>query len=132
MKKCTLFIALLLFGLTSVKLQAQEKAKWTEMDSFHVVMAKTFHPAEEGKMEPIRSRSGEMVTKAVAWQESTAPEGYDKDAVKESLKDLVEGAREIDKLVKEKATDELIKTKLSALHDVFHQIMEKCQKEDHH
>ena len=37
--------------------QAQQKAKWKELEAFHEVMSKTFHPAEEGKLEPIRTRS---------------------------------------------------------------------------
>jgi hypothetical protein len=129
MKKIILFGLLSIF-LSSKAIHAQEKASWKEMESFHEVMSKTFHPAEEGKFEPIRARSGEMFEKAQAWEKSSAPEGYNKDAVKKSLKDLVKGAKEINKMVGDKASDEALKEKLSALHDVFHQIMEKCEKED--
>ena len=122
-----LFIVLAGFNIA----QAQKKAKWKEMDAFHEVMAKTFHPAEEGKLEPVKTRNKEMLDKATAWQNSTAPEGYNQKAVKKSLNDLVKGAKEINKLVKENAQDNIIKEKLSALHDVFHEIMEKCEKEDH-
>jgi hypothetical protein len=111
--------------------QSQEKAKWKEMDAFHEVMAKTFHPAEEGKLEPIKVRSLEMLDKAIDWQNSTAPEGYNQKAVKKSLKELVKGAKEINNLVKEKAPDDVLKTKLSRLHDVFHEIIEKCENETH-
>lgn len=111
---------------------AQKKAAWKEMEEFHKVMSQTFHPAEEGKLDPIKKRSGEMVEKAITWQKSTAPEGYDKQAVKKSLKSLVKGARELDKLVKENAADAAITSKLSSLHDVFHEIMEKCEKGDEH
>ena len=125
-------VLLLLTGLmVTIASNAQTKPKWKEMDDFHVVMGGTFHPAEEGKLEPIRTRSGEMVTKAAAWEKSTAPEGYDKKAVKSTLKKLVKGAKEIDKLVKANATDQELTTKLTALHDVFHEIMEKCQKGEH-
>ncbi len=128
MKKSFSFLmsvcAILFFQTT----YSQEKIRWKEMDSFHEIMSKTFHPAEEGKLEPIRSRSGEMVEKAVAWKSSTAPKGYDKEAVTKSLNDLVKGAKDIDKLVKENAGDDVLKDKLSALHDVFHQIMEKCEQ----
>jgi hypothetical protein len=109
----------------------QDKAKWKEMEDFHAVMGGTFHPAEEGKLEPIRTRSKEMVDKAVAWEKSTAPAGYDKKAVSGTLKKLVTGAKEIDKMVKAKANDQALKTKLSSLHDVFHEIMEKCEKSEH-
>src|SRR6478672_10574270 len=103
-------------------LQAQEKAKWKELETFHEVMAQTFHPSEEGKLEPIRTRSQEVVDKAIAWKNSKAPKGYDKAAVNASLAKLVAGAKEINKMVKAHAADADIKSKLSALHDVFHQI----------
>ena len=101
------------------------------MEEFHNVMAQTFHPAEEGKLEPIKTRSQEMLDKAIAWESSIAPAGYNQQAVKNTLKDLVKGVKEINKLIKEKAKDDVIKEKLSGLHDIFHEIMEKCEKEDH-
>lgn len=112
--------------------QAQKKAKWAEMETFHEVMSKTFHPAEEGKLDPIRKRSQEMVDKAIAWQNSTAPEGYNQDAVKKTLKKLVKGAKKVNKMVQKNASDNELKEELTGLHDVFHEIMEKCQNEDHH
>jgi hypothetical protein len=130
MKK--LISALLLGFILFTAASAQEKKEWKEMHDFHGVMGSTFHPAEEGNLDPIRKRSQEMVDKAVAWQNSNAPEGYDKKAVEKTLKNLVEGAKEIDKMVKAKATDKELVAKLSSLHDVFHEIMEKCRKEGHH
>ena len=130
MKKIFLLLMLAISSFTIM--QAQQKIAWNEMDAFHEVMAKTFHPAEEGKLEPIRARSQEMLDKATAWENSAAPEGYDKGSVKKLLKQLVKGAKEINKLVKDKAVDNVLKGKLSSLHDVFHEIMEKCEKEDHH
>ena len=126
----TLIVSTVLIVSTSS--HAQEKAKWKEMEDFHTVMAATFHPAEEGKMQPIKTRSKEMLDKAVVWQRSAAPEGYDKNAVKASLKKLVKGAKELNKMVNNNAADNELKEKLSSLHDVFHEIMEKCEKEDHH
>ena len=129
-------IFVLLLAVTAVlfvkPVTAQGKAKWNEMEAFHEVMSKTFHPSEEGKLEPIRTRSQEMADKAKAWKSSSAPQGYNKKAVKKSLNALVKGANEINSLVKSKAADDILKKKLSALHDVFHEIMEKCEKEDHH
>ena len=125
----------LLLAVTAVlfvkPVTAQEKARWNEMEAFHEVMSKTFHPAEEGKLEPIRSRSAEMVEKAIAWKNSTAPEGYDKSAVLKNLKKLVNGAKEINKMVKKNVSDKELKEELSELHDVFHEIVEKCEKGDH-
>ncbi|MEP6700929.1 MAG: hypothetical protein ABJA85_06425, partial [Bacteroidota bacterium] len=70
-----LIIALLTTGKSS---QAQQKAKWNELEAFHEIMSKTFHPAEEGKLEPIKNHSGELLAKAITWKNSTAPAGYDK------------------------------------------------------
>ena len=130
MKKIAcLFIAAFAFVAVSF---GQEKKSWKEMDDFHSVMSATFHPAEEGKLAPIKKRSMEMADKAVAWQKSTAPEGYDKEKVNASLTKLVEGTKELHKLVKAKSSDKILKEKLSGLHDIFHEIMEKCEKGEHH
>jgi hypothetical protein len=130
MKKiaCLLVAAFLL----TASVQGQKKEPWKEMKDFHTVMSETFHPAEEGKLGPIKSRSQEMVDKAIAWKKSTAPEGYDQKAVKKSLKKLVAGSKELNKLVKENAADKVLTEKLSGLHDIFHEIMEKSEKEGHH
>lgn len=124
--------ALVMSFLLFTAAQAQEKAGWKEMDEFHTVMATTFHPAEDGDLQPIRTRSQEMVNKATAWKNSEIPVGYDKTAAAASLKKLVNGAKELDKLVRANATDKVLVAKLTALHDVFHEIMEKCRKDDHH
>jgi hypothetical protein len=117
--------------------RAQEKKDpiaigWKEMNEFHTVMSETFHPAEEGHLDPIKKRSQEMIDKAAAWQKSTAPEGYDKKKVETSLKKLVKGTKELNGLVKANSPDKVLKEKLSGLHGIFHEIMEKCRKEDHH
>jgi hypothetical protein len=124
-----IILSILMIVISTIAVNAQKK--WKELDEFHAVMSSTFHPAEEGKMEPIKTKSQEMLDKAIAWKKSTAPEGFDQKAVKKNLKDLVKGATELNKLVKSNAPDASIKEKLSSLHDVFHQIVEKCEKEDH-
>ncbi len=128
-KMAAFFIAsFILIGFT----QGQEKKSWKEMNEFHTVMSETFHPAEEGKLGPIKKRSQEMVEKAVAWQKSTAPDSYDKEKVNASLEKLVKGTKELNQLVKAKSSDKVLTDKLSGLHDIFHEIMEKCRKEEQH
>ncbi|HSU28289.1 MAG TPA: hypothetical protein VLJ68_07905 [Chitinophagaceae bacterium] len=120
----------LLFVLAALSITNRSQAQqpvWKEMEDFHTVMSETFHPAEEGKLGPIRARSAEMVTKASAWKSSDAPNGFNKVVVKKQLKKLVKGSKEIDRLVVAKAADKVITEKLSALHDIFHDIMEKCR-----
>ncbi len=37
---------------------------WPALKDFHKVMSQTFHPSEEGNLQPIKERSGEMTQKA--------------------------------------------------------------------
>lgn len=131
MTKIFSFVALLA-ALTLSNITHAQKAAWKEMDDFHTVMGGTFHPAEEGNFQPIKTKSQEMIDKAVAWQKSTAPEGYNKKAVKGTLKKLVQESKVLDKMVKSGSADKEIFTKLNGLHDIFHEIMEKCSTTEQH
>jgi predicted HAD superfamily Cof-like phosphohydrolase len=127
MKKMLVMMAGIMFTVASF---AQSKpSDWAQLKDFHTVMSQTFHPAEEGKLEPIKSRSGEMLEKAVAWQKSTPPEEFNKPEIKKELKSLVKGSKELDKMVKKSATDTELTKKLTDLHDVFHNIVGLCKDE---
>ena len=66
MKMKGLLIAMaLLLGSYAAQAQPDE---WKEMDEYHSIMAATFHPAEEGDLKPVMTRSGELVQKAQAWK----------------------------------------------------------------
>jgi len=132
MKKLLSVILLSTTLLVTKTTNAQEKAKWAEKDAFHKVMSETFHPAEEGKLEPIRKRSQEMVDVAIAWKNSEAPAGYDKEKIMKDLKALVKGTKKLNKSVQKNASDNELKEELTELHDLFHRITEKCSGEDHH
>lgn len=132
MKKLLSVILLSTTLLVTKTTNAQEKAKWAEKDAFHKVMSETFHPAEEGKLEPIRKRSQEMVDVAIAWKNSAAPAGYDKEKIMKDLKALVKGTKKLNKSVQKNASDNELKEELTELHDLFHLITEKCSGEDHH
>ncbi len=94
-------------------------------------MSETFHPSEEGKLEPIKTRSAEMYNKAMAVSKSTIPADLkNQEGIKKAVADLVKGTKALDILVKAKATDKAIKIKLLRLHDTFHKIIETCNKED--
>ena len=125
-------IAFLICAFSFSAFSQTAKAKWTEMEDFHTIMAATFHPAEKGDLQPVKTKSDELAKKAVAWKNSAAPAGYDKAAVAASLQKLVKGTKELDKMVKSNAADKDLTAKISGLHDVFHEIMEKCGAEDHH
>lgn len=122
MKQLILLVsALFFFQITNA-----QKKEWPEKDAFHKVMSTTFHPSEEGNLEPIKTRSGEMVTAAKAWMDSKVPEGFEQKGLKKKLKLLYKESIALDKMIKKGATDDQIKKSLSALHDRFHQIVELC------
>ncbi len=128
--KISLLLAFAIFISTSIHAQFK-LAQWPALQTFHGVMSETFHPSEEGKLEPIKARSTEMYEKAVAVSKSTIPsELKGKKGIKEAVADLVKGTKELDALIKAKSSDEVIKTKLASLHDTFHIIIETCNKED--
>lgn len=108
---------------------SQAPAEWKEKDEFHKVMAQTFHPVEDGNYNPIRERSNEMYQKAVAWQKSAVPEGYNKKKISKILKKLVKESKELDKKIKAGTTDAEIKKDLTELHDIFHEIVGLCKHE---
>lgn len=132
MKKITLLVCFLVATTIS---NAQNKSKfdtWPTLKEFHKVMSQTFHPSEEGNLQPIKERSGEMVTKATALAKSTIPAEFNKKEVISAIKRLAKGSKKLDKLVDDKKSDKEITEALIKLHDVFHEIVGLCTSEDQH
>ncbi|MBL7813834.1 MAG: DJ-1/PfpI family protein [Saprospiraceae bacterium] len=106
--------------------------QWAALKTFHSVMSQTFHPAEEGKLEPIKTRSGEMLEKANALSKSAIPAEFNTPKINDAVKKLQLGSAALDKLVKnKKTTDAEITKSITALHDVFHEIVGLCRDENH-
>jgi superoxide dismutase len=108
-------------------LKTIERETWIELSTFHGVMSGTFHPSEEGNLEPIRERSGEFLEKAKALQAGKIPASFDNPAIKKSINDLVTGATALNQMVIKKASDKDLAAKLNELHDVFHTIQGLCR-----
>ena len=124
LRKISLAImAMFLFQL----LGAQTKSEWKELKDFHGVMSKTFHPAEEGNLQPLKEKSADLVAKAKAWQASPVPAGYKQDETKKVLADLTKKCEETNKAVIAKKSDAELKKLITDAHDIFHQIAEKCR-----
>ncbi len=132
MKKIIQLLSATLFLLVAAFTNAQNKIDWKEKSDFHTVMSQTFHPVEEGNFAPIKARSQELLDKAKAWKSSSIPTDFKQvKGIKASLKQLVSGAKLLNKQVKGNASDEVIKKELTALHDVFHTIVGLCKGEAH-
>lgn len=107
-------------------------ANWQALKDFHKVMSQTFHPSEEGNLQPIKGRSGEMVQKAEALAKSNIPAEFNKKEVVAAVQRLASDSKKLDKLVKNNKSDKEITTALAKLHDVFHQIVGLCSDENEH
>ena len=95
---------------------------WKEMDHFHTVMADAFHPYKDSSdLQPAKGKAQELVTAAKAWRNSEAPEGIDKDKLESRLDKLVSLSEELQSEVAG-GKDETIASKLTELHDLFHEL----------
>ena len=130
----TLRISILLVTMVSamVSFGQAKKPEWKEQKDYHTVMAATFHPAEEGNFAPLKAKSAELAKKATAWSKSVYPAGYDKAAIAPLLKKLVAESKLLDKKVKAGASNKDLNKLITALHDRFHEITEKCNAGDEH
>lgn len=134
MKKIALLL-LVGFGISALMNQATAQSKlqdWNELKDFHKVMAQTFHPSEEGNLEPIKTRIGEMVEKAKTLQASKFPADFDNEKIKKAVAQLVTDSEKLQKAIKDGASDKKITKSLSELHDVFHQIVGLCSETEGH
>lgn len=105
-----------------------QKAEWKELKDFHSVMSKSFHPAEEGNLQPVKDNAGELVAKVKAWQSAVVPAGFKADETKKVLTELTAKCQEINKAVIDKKDDKELKALITQAHDIFHQIAEKCRQ----
>lgn len=114
-------------ALNSPFLKVIEKDAWKELKDFHMVMAQTFHPAEEGKFEAIKERSGELLAKAKLLNSNPMPTSFSTPEMKKATATIVKGAEELNKLVAKKVDNKKLMDKLNKLHDDFHVIQGLCE-----
>ncbi|WP_333600362.1 hypothetical protein [Flavobacterium sp.] len=124
----SLFAFAAFFALNSVSAQTISE-RWPQIKAYHEIMSKTFHPAEEGNLEPIKSQSELLVKSAEALSVESMPEEFRNPKTIETLISLKKQTKLVDELVQQKAAnDEIIKA-MTALHDTFHKIVGMCQPE---
>ncbi|MEL1244025.1 hypothetical protein AAEO56_07115 [Flavobacterium sp. DGU11] len=128
MKNAIMIIMLLTAGL--VKAQSKFDS-WPELKAFHQVMSQTFHPSEEGNLEPVKKRSGELHQKAADLKKAKIPAEFRSDKIEEAINTLEKDSKALHKLIASGGNDQEITKKLSLLHDTFHEIVGLCNKEEH-
>ncbi len=105
--------------------KVEDEVEWKEMDEFHAVMADMYHPLKDSNnLEPIRKSAGEFSAAASKWAGSKLPARVDNDDTRKLLSQLEEGSKALEKMVEEGSPDEEVASRLTALHDTFHSIME--------
>jgi len=130
MKKISVLVLGLFIVLVSSNVLAGEK--WTELETFHKVMSTTFHPAEEGNFEPIKTRIGEMVEAAGKMNSNPIPAEYNKQDILDAAKKLETDSKALQDKITAGATNEDIFKDLNALHDTFHTIVGLCNPKEEH
>ncbi len=108
---------------------SQSADQWAELERYHEIMSQTFHPAEEGKLAPIRKLAGELAARAQQWLDSKPPKIYDITDIKALLGKLNAESKSLADAIAKGAKDEQIKKDLTALHDRFHEIIGACRDE---
>lgn len=103
-----------------------EKDNWMALKDFHKIMAQTFHPCEDGNFVPVRTRSGELLAKAILFSASKPPVSKDNPNVHKALADLEEQCEKIHELVGKNAKDAVLLKEMTKAHDLFHQVEELC------
>lgn len=124
----TFVIFALLFAANTITAQSTFD-KWPAIKEFHGVMSQTFHPAEEGNFAPIKTRSGEMMSKAALVLKSDIPEEFRRKAILASAERLQLKSKALHKLVISSGSDTAILKSITDLHDTFHEIVGLCSEE---
>ena len=126
-KKLILLFTAITFSFTVQQANAEGKG-WKELNDFHTIMSKTFHPTEEGNFEPLKKHASDLNASAKVWAASEVPAGFDKELTPKILAELVSKCEEIEKSVTAKSDDDMLKKQITEAHEIFHQIVEKCKK----
>jgi len=122
-----LLVIVTFFAFNCVSAQSITE-KWKQMHDYHELLSKTFHPAEEGNFEPIKKASEDLVLKAEALDFKTMPEDLRTNKVEETIALLKKQTKTVNDLVQRKAPNAEIMRAFENLHDIFHRIVEICEK----
>jgi hypothetical protein len=126
----SLLIAFLLFASATVSAQSVSD-KWPAIKAFHEVISATFHPSEEGNLQPIKKRSKELLLRAEAILKSDIPVEFKTPQIIKSAKKIQVKTKALHKMIVAKATDAAITKSLNEVHDIFHEIQGLCSKGKH-
>lgn len=104
--------------------------EWAEMDSFHMIMAESFHPfIDSGNLVPAKQNALAMEELASKWAEAPLPAKVNNDQVRQLLSRLKNSTTNFRSMLDD-APDEVLGDSLASLHDLFHDIQESWYKDE--
>ena len=125
--KLTKLIAIIALFFAANTMSAQATIdKWAAMKTFHEVMARVYHPVEEGNLEPLKSFAETLDNKAKELSTKEIPAEFKTKQLMASVKKLQEQTAMVNKLVKTHAADADLKKAITEAHDTFHGIVGMC------
>jgi hypothetical protein len=105
---------------------------WKEMDAFHMLMMRTWHPAKESNdLKPIRAKADSMAAAAAGWAKAAVPTACDSKATRATISQVAAESRALATLVRRRASDARVKSALAALHERFETVEESCKPAHH-
>jgi hypothetical protein len=103
--------------------------KWPQIKAYQELISKTYHPAEQGNLEPIKNNSSLLLEKAEALTVESIPKEFRNPNVLQTMLYLKTQTKILNDLVQKKASDEDISQAIKKLHEIFHKIVGLCTTE---
>lgn len=125
MKNLYLLLILVIVVCASCTKPAAEEASadWTEMESFHDLMADAYHPVHDSSnLVPAKDLADELAASAKLWSESSLPERVNNDEVRKDLFILRDSSAAFLSAVTAGKPDSVLKSRISDLHHTFHRL----------
>ena len=129
MKKL-LAIAVLFFATQTLSAQTAFD-KWPAMKTFHEVMARVYHPVEDGNLAPVKDYAQTLDNTAKDLSVKAIPAEFKTEAVMNAIARLQQQTAALRKLVATRASDADLKDAITAAHETFHGIVGMCTNEKH-
>ena len=106
---------------------SDQEMEWEQAKSaYHKVMASTFHPAEEGDLEPLKTQHNVLAWQADNWAATSIPKELRTKELKANMKLLKSASKDLSRLVLKGGSDAELTKAMFALHDTFHTIVGLC------
>jgi|GEM_PF-1616152 len=122
--------AVVLFSCSN-KEKHEESSDWKELDSFHKIMAKAYHPLKDsGNLDPTKQLINQLADEAEKWSNAALPDNMNTPEVKAKLQKLKTDSRALANEIRDGASNDQIKDKMIKLHDQFHEIMKAWIRND--